>query len=312
LNLDQYRGCLVGLAVGDAFGGPLEFMSRERIRQSYGRVTEILGGGWLHLRPGEYTDDTQLMLCIARSIVETGRFDASDVAGRFVQWLNTGPKDVGITTRASLEQIQSGESWEVASQLTHERLGGKSAGNGGVMRCAPIALLHSANIPVLVQDSFTSCRITHWHPAAAWSCVALNLGIAGLLQGIGKPDLVAWVQERLDEPADEGAVRPALEKAGGLRAGQIRPSGYAVDTLQAAFWAFLTTDSFEEALVTIVNQGEDTDTAGAVCGALAGAHYGYGAIPPRWLAVLQDAPEIAGLAEEIYRLALELGTASGA
>jgi ADP-ribosyl-[dinitrogen reductase] hydrolase len=300
---DRHQGCLVGLATGDALGAPLEFMSRERIRQTHGQVTEMLGGGWLRLPPGAFTDDTDLMLCIARSIVQLGHFDANDVAQRFVAWLDSNPPDVGITTRASLEQIRDGVDWEVASRHTHERQGGKSAGNGGLMRCAPIGLLQAHRLDELRRDSFTSCRITHWHPAAAYCCVALNLGVAGLLQGIARDNLVEWIGERLAEEGEDQVVRPALERAGQLRAGHVHPTGYAVDTLQAAFWAFLTTDSLEDALVTLVNLGEDADTAGAVCGALAGAAYGYQAIPNRWLDILQGRDEIIGLANQIYELA---------
>jgi ADP-ribosyl-[dinitrogen reductase] hydrolase len=303
LDIDKYRGCLVGLATGDALGAPLEFMSRERIRQAHGRVTEMLGGGWLRLPPGAYTDDTDLMLCIARSIAALGVFDANDIAQRFVAWLASNPPDVGITTRASIIQIRDGADWQSASQHTHEEQGGKSAGNGGVMRCAPVALLHAAALDALTSDSFASCRITHWHPAAAWSCVALNLGIAGLLQGIARDGLVKWVIEHLGEPTEGAVVRPALERAGHMRAGHIHPTGYAVDTLQAAFWAYLTTGTFEDALVELVNLGEDADTAGAVCGALAGAAYGYQAIPDRWITVLQGREELVSLADRLHGLA---------
>lgn len=299
MEVEDFTGCLVGLAVGDALGAPLEFMGRDRVRQQYGRVTEMLGGGWLRLHPGEYTDDTEMALCLAYSIVERGYFDPEDVVRRFVQWLDSGPKDVGITTRSSLTKVRNGIPWEEASRLTHEELGGKSASNGGLMRCPPVGLLDARDEDVLIADSLISCRLTHWHPAAGWSCVALNLAIAALVQDMPKAELLPWLLPRIDNQT----VQLALERAPELSVGVVRASGYVVDCLQAAFWAYFTTDSFEDALVAVVNLGEDTDTAGAVCGALAGAAYGYEAIPPRWRDTLIGREEIVGLAERIHALA---------
>lgn len=299
MDVENFTGCLVGLAVGDALGAPLELMGRERIRQLYGRVTEMLGGGWLRLEPGEYTDDTEMTLVLARSIVERGRFDPEDVVRRFVQWLATEPKDVGITTRTALTKVRDGMPWEEASRRTHEELGGKSASNGGLMRSPPIGLLDARNEAALVQDSLISCRLTHWHDAAAWSCAALNLAIAALVRDTPKDELLPWLLPRVDNQA----VGEALERMPELAIGSVRASGYAVDCLQAAFWSYYTTDGFEDALVTVVNLGEDTDTAGAVCGALAGAAYGYDAIPSRWRDALTGREEIIDLATRIYELA---------
>src|SRR3990172_8488667 len=110
-RLGRFQGCLIGLAVGDALGAPLEFMTEAEIARQYGPVREYRGGGWLGLAPGEYTDDTQMMLCIARSIVAQGRFDPADVAERFVVWLAGGPKDAGNTTRRAIELLKGGVAW---------------------------------------------------------------------------------------------------------------------------------------------------------------------------------------------------------
>ncbi len=296
---EGFSGCLLGLAVGDALGAPLEFMGRERIRQIHGRVTEMLGGGWLRLQPGEYTDDTEMMLCLARSIAEKGRFDPEDVVRRFVEWLAGGPTDIGITTRTTLAKIKDGMPWKEASRSTLEELGGKSAGNGALMRCAPIALLDLWDERALVQDTLTSCRLTHWHEAAGWAGVALNLAIAALLRGLPRADLLSYLLPRVDDPS----IRHALSRAPELSAGAVRSSGYAADCLQAAFWAYLGTETFEEALVAVVNLGEDADTAGAVCGALAGAAYGLDAMPGRWRETLRGGDEITALAECICEIA---------
>ncbi len=299
---DRFRGCLVGLAVGDCLGGPVEGWSRSEIREKFGRLKEIVGGGWLggwlNLAPGEYTDDTQMMLCIARSIVKRGQFDPDDVAAEFVRWYETRPKDIGNTTRAALGKIKAGRRWLEASREAHNDLGGKSAGNGGVMRCAPVGLLHCHREEELFGDSLTSAQITHWDPVAGWACVALNLAIAGAVQGSAKDKLLADVLPKIAELA----VREALAQVEGLPAEKVRASGYAVHTVQAAFWSFLGTASFEEAVVMAVNLGEDADTTGAVCGALAGAYYGLAAIPERWVKVLRDREEIVGLADGILKL----------
>lgn len=294
--LDRFQGCLVGLAVGDALGAPVEFCTQAEIASRYGRLTELVGGGWLGLRPGETTDDTAMMLCIARSIVDRGRFEPEDVAQRFLGWFRTGPKDIGNITRRALEELERGAPWKRAGLLAHNALGGKSAGNGSVMRCAPIALLHYSNRHLLIRDSAYSSMITHFDQQAAWGAAAVNLSIAHLLAG-DKEDLIGTVAPAIQQKE----VRNALQDIQRLQV--IPNSGYVLDTLQASLWSLLEAGCFEEAVVTAVNLGGDADTTGAVCGALAGALYGLPAIPDRWLAVLEGVEEIMGLAEGIWRLA---------
>jgi len=296
--VDRFRGCLVGLAVGDALGAPVEGLGPEEIQRRYGRVTELMGGGWLGLGPGEWTDDTAMMLCIARSIVDKGRFDPNDVAQKFLGWFEAGALGIGRTTYVALEALRRGASWQDAGRMAHDRLGGLSAGNGSIMRCAPIALLDGKDPERLIRDSIDSSLITHWDPRACWGAVALNLAISQLIYK-GRDGLVEGVVGRIDN-AD---VRQAVAEVAGMRVEGIVPSGFVLDTLQAALWCFLNTSSFEDALVTAVNLGGDTDTIGAVCGALAGACYGLGEIPMRWQQPLARRLEIVELAERIYQLA---------
>ena len=181
---DRFHGCLVGLAVGDALGGPLEFMSVGEIVAQYGGpVREMVGGGWLNLRPGEYTDDTQMTLCIAESIVERGAFDVADVARRFVTWYDSQPKDIGNITRLALAELKKGTPWQEAGRVAHQQTGGRSAGNGSLMRCAPVALYRWQDDQQLIADSVDSSRVTHWDDLAGYSAAALNLAIAELLHG---------------------------------------------------------------------------------------------------------------------------------
>ena len=297
-RLGRFQGCLIGLAVGDALGAPLEFMTEAEIARQYGPVREYRGGGWLGLAPGEYTDDTQMMLCIARSIVAQGRFDPADVAERFVVWLDGGPKDAGNTTRRAIELLKGGVAWREAGERACAERGRMGAGNGSVMRCAPIALLDYRDERRLIEDSWNSSLITHGDPRACWGAVALNLLIAGLVAGGGE-GLVEAVAARIAERE----VREALLAAPGLAIAELRPSGFVVDTLQTALRCFLGAGSFEEALVSAVNLGGDADTVGAVCGALAGARYGLSSIPAHWQAGLRGAEEIRELAAGILALA---------
>jgi ADP-ribosyl-[dinitrogen reductase] hydrolase len=298
--LDRFQGCLVGLAVGDALGGPLEFMSAGEIVARYGGpVREMVGGGWLHLRPGEYTDDTQMALCIAESIVEQEAFDMADIARRFVDWYNSQPKDIGNITRLALAGLKRGAPWQEAGRLAHQETGGRSAGNGSIMRCAPISLYRWRDTRQLIADSLDSSRVTHWDDLACYSAAALNLIIAGLLQGHRQSAVQAGI-EALDGLAPQ--VTQRLAAAAQKSLSDLRPTGFVLNTLEAAVWCWQRAGTFEEAMVAAVNLGDDADTVGAVCGALAGADFGLAGIPPRWLDTLEGRAHLVHLAGELYRL----------
>ncbi|MBE0415359.1 MAG: ADP-ribosylglycohydrolase family protein, partial [Dehalococcoidia bacterium] len=264
----------------------------------YGRVTELFGGGWLGLGAGEWTDDTAMMLCIARSIVGKGCFDPQDVALKFLGWFRAGALGIGRTTCVALEALSTGAPWQDAGRIAHERLGGLSAGNGSIMRCAPIGLLDFKDPQRLIRDSINSSLITHWDPMACWGAAALNLAISQLLCD-DKGDLPDKIGGKIEQPE----VRQAVAKVEIMKLEDVVASGFVLDTLQAALWCFLNTSSFEDALLAAVNLGGDTDTIGAVCGALAGACYGMGEIPSRWQQKLAGRVEIIELAERIYELA---------
>lgn len=297
-TLERFRGCLVGVAVGDALGAPVEGVGREEIARRYGRVQDLFSGGWLGLGLGEWTDDTAMMLCIARSIVEKGHFDPEDVAQKFLGWFRAGALGIGRTTWVTLDALGGGATWREAGRIAHDRLGGLSAGNGSIMRCAPIALLDANDTERLIKDSIESSLITHWDPRACWGTVALNMAIAQLLCG-GREALL----ERLLGSVEQPEVRDSVARVAGMRMEDLVPSGFVLDTLQAAMWCFMNTDSFEDAVVSAVNLGGDTDTVGAVCGALAGAWYGLERIPSRWQQPLKGREEIIELATGVYRLA---------
>lgn len=295
---DRYRGVLLGKAVGDALGATVEFMSRDMIQREYGTLREIIGGGWLNLPAGEVTDDTQMAICIASSIVERRGFDPEDISTRFVAWYRSNPPDIGNTTRHALRQLSSEVPWEEAGLNTHLAMRPRDASNGSVMRCAPVALLDRLDPEVNRQHSIDSSRITHANPLCTEGCVALNAAIATLLNDPhSNPVAVAGAV------ASSAEMREALAAIPGHTAETLDSGGYVLATLQSAFWAVTRHHSFEEAVVAAVNLGQDADTTGAVAGAIAGARWGASAIPERWLGVLIAREELTGLADGIFDLA---------
>lgn len=297
--IDRFEGTLVGLAVGDALGAPVEFgpgggfMNAQEIASRYGTISEMIGGGELKLKPGEYTDDTNMMLCIAESLVENKGYNPDDIAQRFVRWYQTNPPDMGHTTRAALRKITKGISWKEAGDKNRPS-------NGSLMRCAPIGLFFAfGDEGILTRASMETSIITHSHRDAVLSCVVLNSMISQLVQGAEK-----WSAFRY---AAEKAVRNDgfFENLILASSGKTNPaSGLAVDTLILAVNSFTAAKTFEEAVINAVNSGGDTDTIGAVAGAIAGAHWGTKAIPERWSSKLNpySAEKIKEMARVLFAL----------
>jgi len=288
---------MLGMAAGDALGATVEFQTPAQIAEQYGVHRAIIGGGWLDLAPGEITDDTQMALCIARSFVARGRFDPDDVAARFVEWFHSHPKDIGNTTCFALELLAADTHWEEAGRLTHEAMQPRDASNGSIMRCAPVALATRSDVALNALCSADSSRITHANPLCVDSCVALNAGLAALLED-PRADLLAaaTAAASLDD------VRSAVEAARDATPKALPAGGYVLETLTAALWAVGHHDSPEAAIVAAVNLGNDADTTGAVAGALAGARWGAAALPARWLDVLVDRDELTSVADALFAI----------
>ena len=296
---DRYRGVLLGLACGDALGGPVEFKSRDEIIGLHpGGLRDFVGGGWLSLSPGEITDDTQMTLAIARSLAERPSLDMNDIAARFLEWLHSEPKDIGLTTRAALQALDRGIPWDEAGTHVTGYASGQSAGNGAVMRCAPVALRFRSDLSALDQASRDTARITHADARCQAAAVAINRSIAHLLADAPIETLVESVLSVIDEPE----TREALRKAPGLERHQVRSGGFVLDTMQSALWSFLKHGDLESTVIEAVNLGADTDTTGAVAGALAGARYGASAIPERWISQVQHRDELIALADRLLEL----------
>lgn len=271
------QGCTVGASVGDALGMPLEFGPR----QPADRLVREMQAG--RLPAGDFTDDTEMALALAESLLAYHSLDPADVALRFVTWYQAGPDDVGNHTSAVLSRVAAGEDWERAVEAV-QRQRPDSAGNGSVMRCWPVALAHWNDLDRLLADSRLQSRVTHPHPECVAGSAFVNAAIYYLLQGVQPAEAVARALEVVEMPAP---LREVVEAAPTHRREELKNSGWVRHTLESAVWGLLTTDSFEEAVVQVVNLGNDADTAGAVVGALAGAAYGLEGIPAQWREALR-------------------------
>jgi ADP-ribosyl-[dinitrogen reductase] hydrolase len=305
--VSRYAGSLVGGACGDALGATLEFMSRAAVRAAWpDGLHDIVGGGWLHLEPGETTDDTAMMLALARACDETG-IDLPTAAANFVAWADTGPKDIGIATRKAIDLLRRGRRWDEAGEELQARTPDGIAGNGSVMRCAPVALRFRSSPADLVRYALDTSRITHADPRATWGCVAVCQALAYLLDG----GPIAGVVDAAISGVQDERVVGAVVSAATMPYEMVRSSGYVLDTVNAAFWSLLHEHDAEGVIIRAVNMGDDADTTGIVAGALAGAAYGLEAIPERWRAVLHRREEIEMLAGRLLALCQSEGGVLG-
>lgn len=292
------EGVLLALACGDALGEPVEGWPAERIATEHGTLTDFVSG---RVSPGGLTDDTEQALRLARSLVDQGGFDPNDVSQRFVEWFEGGAVGIGGLTRRVLTRIADGENWERASRSVWEASPeGRNAGNGSVMRCAPIAVAYADLPDELPSVSRTSSKLTHYDPRCVYGCDVLNRTIAGYLQEESTP-LDTACGALPDDAPDElvAALEPIPDD---IDRDTLSPTGYVVDTLQAALYHALTADDAETAIVNAVNMGGDTDTIGAVAGAVAGARFGADGLPDRWINDLDSANELRRLGRELVDL----------
>ncbi len=293
---DRFRGTMLGLAVGEALGEPADFLTAAQIEERFGVITEMVGGGCHGVAPGETTDATQMMLCLAHSLADVGDYDPEDIIGRYDRWFASSPRDVSLTVRTVLLSYRSGTPWDLASRRAFEILGSPSAGNGSLMRCAPLGLRYCHDAQSRRALSQRESTLTHFDRLAGWACVAFNDLVAAALAGELRERL-PLIADTIDD--EDKRVSGALREATEAEPEEVQSSAYVLDTLRTALWAVLRSASFEEAVVLAVNLGNDADTVGAVTGALAGAVHGVTGIPERWLAQLLVREEAAALADRL-------------
>lgn len=280
------RAAFVGLALGDALGATVEFLTAAEIRAAHGVHRELAGGGWLHLRPGRVTDDTEMSLCLARAIDAAAGWDARAAAERLAAWMRGGPSDVGSTVRKGLRRFL------LEGTLEGPECAG-DAGNGAAMRVLPVALASLGDPALLARWAVEQGRLTHHHPLSDAACVHVGELVQLACLGASKA--------RLRRASDALVARVPAFRFDPYRG---LATGYVVDTLQTVLHGFHTTRGLEACLVAVVNRGGDADTTGAIAGALAGAYYGPEELPARWLRRLDPAVrrEAEALADRLVAL----------
>jgi ADP-ribosyl-[dinitrogen reductase] hydrolase len=301
---DRFRGALLGLAVGEAIGAPAEFLTAEQVAEKYGVITEMIGGGVYEVSPGEAVDATDMMLCLAESLADVGSFDPENVIERYRLWFESNPRHVSLTVRATLLSYRAGTHWDLASRRAFEILGGPTAGNGSLIRCAPLGLRNFGDAEMRHALSHRESTLTHFDRLAGWSCAAFTDLLTAAIHGDLREQVPA-IAATLDE--EDKRVSTMLTDTLVAEPEELRSSSFVLDTLQTALWTVLHAATFEHAVCAAVNRGGDASAVGAVTGALAGAVFGETGIPPRWLAPLQGRERIAAVAERLADLALTPG-----
>ena len=306
MKFKNIKSCFLGLAIGDALGVPVEFNTRSALHQS--PVKDLRGFGTWNQPPGTWSDDSSLTFCLAESLVSG--YDVTDIGRKFLAWYKEGYWgaryklfDIGQTTRFAIARIAGGENPLFSGDLSED-----ANGNGSLMRIAPAPLyFHDHNDSGLYQKIKEISAITHAHFRSVFSCYFFSKYMIELLKGMDKFQALTAVTTAVINFAEASEFNPSeIERfrrimggnLHGLAAEEIYSSGYVLHTLEAALWSFLTTDSFENAVLKAVNLGEDTDTTGCVTGALAGLYYGEDTIPLQWRTKLARENDIIKLAED--------------
>ena len=301
--LDRFRGCLLGLAAGDALGTALEF----RKPGTFEPIDDMIGGGPFDLEPGQWTDDTSMALCLAESLIECSEFDPTDQMRRYVHWwrdgylsATEGPAfDIGNTVASALSRFE--RTGQPYAGSTHP----DSAGNGSLMRLAPVPMYFAGDAWEAIDRSADSSRTTHGAKEAVDACRYFSALLVGALKGADKETILSahycpveglWERSSLADKIAEIADGSFKHR----EPPEIRGEGYVVKSLEAALWAFHKSSDFRHGALLAVNLGNDADTTGAIYGQIAGAYYGVESIPSEWRARLTMRTEILEMADSIY------------
>jgi len=279
-KMDRYEGAMIGVAVGDALGAPLEFMGAGEIRRKHGEpVREMIGGGWLDVDPGEVTDDTQMTLAVAEGIAMNKPGVLYQIGENFLTWYGTHPKDIGGTCAAVLGEMSqnhptSGDDWRMAAMRLNKSTSGRTAGNGALMRTIYPALWYKDE-DTAAKMAVEIGQMTHCHRDSDRTIRIYTKAVCRIANSeMSAEEAREWLDNLMTVTEDT----------------LVSPTGYCIDSLKCALQSVRRTDSFEDALVDAVNRGGDADTIGAITGGLAGAVYGASGIPLRWQNALSNQP----------------------
>jgi len=287
-------GCLLGLAVGDALGAPVEFCRRD----TFEPVTEMRAGGQFKLPAGAWTDDTAMALSLADSLLANGSLACSDLLDRFIRWAEKGENSsTGVAVGIGQNTLRTLGNYRRTGAVKATRFGAKADGNGAIMRLAPVPIFYWKDPLRAQQIAVEQSQATHCSPLSDEACAYLALVLARLIAGQDWNDALAVDLAAGCSPEMQQIVSRTWEHKARQ---EIQSSGYVIHTLEAALWSVASTSSFEEALLLAVNLGDDADTVGAVTGQLAGALYGVEEVPSAWLTELQGIEGITARAEELF------------
>ena len=301
-TLDRFRGCLLGLAAGDALGTTLEFKSPG----TFDPIDDMVGGGPFRLNPGQWTDDTSMALCLTASLIESRGFNATDQMERYVRWWEEGYLsstgscfDIGNTVADALSHFMDTSDPYSGSSDPY------SAGNGSLMRLVPVPMYFAGDPVEAIDRSADSSRTTHGAEEAIDACRYFAGLLLGALHGVDKETLLSAAYCPVEGLWEK---RPLAEKIAAIADGSfkhrdppdIKGTGYVVDSLEAALWAFHRSRDFREGALLAVNLGDDADTTGAIYGQIAGAYFGVEAIPAKWRENLTMTAEITSMADSLY------------
>ena len=304
-TLDRFRGCLLGLAAGDALGTTLEF----KPPGTFEPIDDMVGGGPFGLEPGQWTDDTSMALCLATSLIEQRGFDPADQMQRYVRWWRAGYLsstghcfDIGITVQGALSRFErDGDPYAGSTDPN-------TAGNGSLMRLAPAPMAFWGDPAEAIGMAAASSRTTHGARAAVDACRYFAVLLVGAIAGADKETLLApgycpveGLWER--EPLVEEIARIAEGSFKELNPPDIQGTGYVVRSLEAALWAFHRTGTFRDGALLAANLGDDADTTAAIYGQIAGAYHGVEGIPAEWREQLAMADKITSMADGLFELA---------
>jgi len=308
LDINKFTGSLLGLAIGDALGTTLELCEPN----TFTPIDDILGGGVFNLKPGYWTDDTSMALCLAESLISKNGFDAQDQMDRYSKWYKDGYLSstgecfgIGATTCKALERYQSyGEPYS-------SDIDPLSAGNGSLMRLSPIPLAFHRNFEQTVKFAALSSKTTHGSQDAVDACKYYAALIYAALNGVSKSEMLEPYYSPID---DYWVMNPVVENVDKIIQGlykiknppEINGSGYVVDSMEAALWALYNSDNFKDGALLAVNLGNDADTTGAVYAQLAGAYYGFDAIPKSWRDIIHENRLIIDYATKLHTLSYNL------
>lgn len=300
--MEKFEGCILGTAIGDALGMPVEGMSRKQIREIYGEVRDFLPSPYGDLNAGEWTDDTEQMLVLAESILQTTYFNPNDFAEKLKDWfIKTRSRRIGPTSRRAIMNLLNGIHWS--------RAGVFSDTCGAAMRVMPIGLVYHFSFNLVERYAVLSAVVTHKGNAAIGGAVAIAIAIACNLLDFEKDELLEETARRVSnydelladkihyayEIADED-LDFAVEKLGN--------SIYAIDSVPMAFYCYFSGKDFEDCVLKAVNAGGDTDSIAAMCAAIKGSEGVE--LPRKWVRNLKDCDYLRDVARRLYELHMRI------